>query len=43
MGGIVCEEAENVLKRDISMHWDQSIRYTYSGNTGNEVEKIGSP
>lgn len=31
-----------MLKRDIRMHWDQSIRYTYSGKIGNEVEKIGS-
>lgn len=40
---ILYGEAGNVLKRDIGMHWDQSIRYTYSGNIGNEVEKTGSP
>lgn len=33
----------NVLKRDIGMNWDQSIRYTHSCNIGNEVENIGSP
>ena len=35
--------AGNVWKRAIGLNWDQSIRYTYSGNIGNGVEKIRSP
>lgn len=42
-GGILHREAGNMLKREVRMHWDQSIRCTYSGNIGNEMEKIGSP